>query len=46
MIGLKPFTDPIKSIVDVLSHTGENKENEEEGGEGETTEKESIESGA
>ncbi len=30
MIGLKPFTDPIKRMIDVLSYTGENKEDDGE----------------
>jgi len=37
MIGLKPFTDPIKRMIDVLSYTGENKE--EEDGERKTKDK-------
>jgi hypothetical protein len=43
MIGLKPVSDSVKRIIDVLVHP---KENKEEDGERETTEEESTESGA
>ena len=43
MIGLKPLTDSVKSIIDVLVHP---KENKKEDGEGEATEEESTEPGA